>query len=198
MKIQELMTSEVRACRPEDNLSAAAQAMWEGDLGCLPVVDGEHKLVGVITDRDICMAAHLRGAPLWTLPVAETMAKNVFSCGPADKPADVLELCAEKRIRRVPVVDGEGLLIGMVTLSGLAHAVEGDGKARPGVSAKDVCRTLSAVTSRRPQAVGARMEIEVTRQSLEAKGTLFPTPRGESRKSTARDKKPRKSRSSKS
>jgi len=178
MKIQELMTKNVQTCRPTDSLSHAAQAMWEADVGCLPVVDDEQLVVGMITDRDICMAAHLRGAPLWAVPVADAMAKVVFSCAPNDKPADVIELCSDKRVRRVPIVDEAGKLLGLITLAGLAHAIE-SAKSKPGVSAKDVCATLGAVTARRESQASARMEVEVTRETLAAKGTLTPAPRAD-------------------
>ncbi len=202
MKIKELMTSDVRVCQPNDNLSTAAQAMWEADVGCLPVVDGQGKLVGMITDRDICMAAHLRGAPLWSVPVAEAMAKVVFSCQPDQKVSAVLDLIVEKRVRRVPVLDGEGKLAGLVTLSSLAHVLDADTKVKSGVSAKDVCRTLSAVTARRPAPIEARMEVEVTRAGANAVGTLTPAPRAatpakSASKPAANAKKPKKQRSAK-
>jgi CBS domain-containing protein len=205
MKIKELMTRDVRVCQPGDNLSTAAQAMWEGDLGCLPVVDGNGQLVGMITDRDICMAAHLRGAPLWSVPVSDAMAKVVFTCQADHKVDAVLELIGDKRVRRVPVLDTEGKLAGLVTLTTLAQAVDSGAKAKAGVTAKDVCRTLCAVTAPRPATVDARMEVEVTRAKLPAKDTLTPAPRAAAgEKSSAKaaaksasDKKPKKQRSGK-
>jgi CBS domain-containing protein len=183
MKIQDLMTSGARVCQPADNLSTAAQSMWEGDVGALPVVDADGKLVGMITDRDICMAAHLRGAPLWAVPVSEAMAKVVFSCRPEQKIEDVLALCAEKRIRRVPVVDGDSRLVGLTTLSMLAQAVDGEGKNKPGISAKDICRPLTTITSRREPQSSARLEVEVTRTTLAASDVLTPAPRSGATKS---------------
>ncbi len=205
MKIKELMTANVRVCQPTDNLSVAAQAMWEGDVGCLPVVDGEGKLTGMITDRDIAMAAHLRGAPLWSVAVGDAMAKVVYSCRAEHKLDEVLALCIDKRVRRVPIVDDAGKLIGLVTLSSLAHALESEGKHKPGVSAKEVCHALSQVTRRRETPVSARMEVEVTRESAEAKGMLTPAPRSGAKSTEKQDlkskpsaeKKPKKSRAGK-
>ncbi len=202
MKIKELMTTAVHVCQPTDNLSVAAQAMWENDIGCLAVVDSEGKLAGMITDRDICMAAHLRGAPLWAVPVGEAMAKMVYTCRPEQKLDDVLAVCVDKRVRRVPIVDDEGQLVGLLTLSSLAHALDSDAKLKPGVSAKDVCRAFSEVTRRRETPVSARLEIEVTRESAAAKGLLTPAPRaadksGEkpsTKSKPSADKKPKKSR----
>lgn len=209
MKIKELMTTNVRVCQPSDNLSVAAQAMWESDVGCLAVVDGEGKLTGMITDRDICMAAHLRGAPLWAVAVSEAMAKVVYTCRPEQKLDEVLAVCVDKRVRRVPIVDDAGKLVGLVTLSSLAHAIDSDGKHKPGVSAKDVCQAFSEVTRRREAPVSARMEVEVTRETAEAKGLLTPAPRAagkhdakpaekqDSKSKPAGDKKPKKSRAGK-
>ena len=81
MKIETLMTSDVRTCRANDSLSAAAQAMWESDLGCLPVVDDSNGVVGILTDRDLLMASHLRGAPLWMIAVREAMASCTIPAG---------------------------------------------------------------------------------------------------------------------
>ena len=75
MKVEDLMTRSVGTCRPTDTLSSAAQLMWERDCGCVPVVsdDGSNRVVGMLTDRDICMAAHFRGASPGALPVGQVM-----------------------------------------------------------------------------------------------------------------------------
>src|SRR5690606_32936140 len=64
VKIEEIMTRDVRTCSPDDTLATAAQVMWEMDCGVVPVTDREGKVVGIITDRDLAMAAHLQGVPL--------------------------------------------------------------------------------------------------------------------------------------
>src|SRR4051812_31561741 len=64
MKIDEIMTRNVRGISPDETLGTAAQIMWENDCGAVPVVETDGRLVGIVTDRDICMAAHLQGAPL--------------------------------------------------------------------------------------------------------------------------------------
>src|SRR5687767_6253206 len=64
VKIEDIMTRDVRACSPTDTLATAAQIMWENDCGAVPVVDADERIVGIITDRDLAMAAHLQGVAL--------------------------------------------------------------------------------------------------------------------------------------
>lgn len=119
-RVREVMTRQVVTCRESDSLSRAAQAMWDADCGSLPVVGEQDKVVGMITDRDICMAAYTRGKPLAELAVSGTMSSNPVTCRPTDTLPAVMELMAERQIRRVPVVDDEGRLAGIVSLADLA------------------------------------------------------------------------------
>ena len=64
MKVGDLMTKDVKACSQHDSLNRAAQLMWENDCGSVPVVDSDSKVVGMLTDRDICMAAYTKGIAL--------------------------------------------------------------------------------------------------------------------------------------
>src|SRR5215472_13332338 len=80
MDIERVMKHDVMACHPNDSLNRAAQLMWENACGCVPVVDEVGKPVGLITDRDICMAAYTQGRPLDAITVDASMARNVISC----------------------------------------------------------------------------------------------------------------------
>jgi hypothetical protein len=82
MKAGELMSQPVHKCSPEDTLEHAARAMWEADVGCLPVVDEEGRPVGVLTDRDVCMAAYTQGVALRDSRVSSAMSHSVISCSP--------------------------------------------------------------------------------------------------------------------
>lgn len=64
MKVQDIMTADVETCRLDDTLDRPAAIMWERDCGVVPVVDDESRIVGMLTDRDICMAAYTQGRPL--------------------------------------------------------------------------------------------------------------------------------------
>ena len=84
MKVADSMTRDVRACSVHDSLNAAARVMWENDCGCVPIVDSQGRLVGIVTDRDICMAAYTQGVPLEAIPLERVMAARVISCSRTD------------------------------------------------------------------------------------------------------------------
>jgi len=117
-KISEVMTSEVQIVRPDDTLQDAAAMMAEQDVGALPVCDGS-RLQGMITDRDIAVRAVANGRDADT-PVREVMSEDVIWCSEDDGTQDVLERMGERQIRRIPVVDANRNLVGIVSLGDLA------------------------------------------------------------------------------
>ena len=144
MNVEKVMTREVCSCSPGDRLDRATQLMWEGDCGALPVVDEKRRVVGVVTDRDICMGCYLQGVPLWGATVSSVMSKELFTCSPEDEVGDVERLMREKRIRRVPVVNGARELLGMITLGDLARTSQSSAlqKAMGGLA---ITKTLAAI-----------------------------------------------------
>jgi len=142
MRIEQLMARPVQHCRAEDSLAHAASLMWEHDCGCLPVCADDERLVGIITDRDICMCALFRNEPLGSLKVAEAMARNVLACSPAEGVGDAEARMREARVRRLPVVDDGGRLVGIVSLADLAREADGAGKE---ISESEVRNTLAAI-----------------------------------------------------
>ena len=123
MKVKELMTKDVVSCKPSCSLAEVAKFMWDYDCGIVPVVNEEGRVLGVITDRDICMAAYTRGVLLRELTVASAMSKNVQSCSPESRITEVERLMKGAQIRRLPVVDAVGSLVGIITLGDIAlHA----------------------------------------------------------------------------
>ncbi len=148
MKVQEVMTKAVSTCRTDEALATAARLMWERDIGAVPVVGAEGQLVGIITDRDICMAAYFTGEPLSSMPISEHMSKEVFTAGSAQDIESAEELMRSKQIRRLPVLDEARALVGMVTLGDVARAAAARG--RKGVPVEDVAATLAAVSQPRP------------------------------------------------
>lgn len=123
-KVRLVMTPNVSTATPADGLNRAAQIMWEGDCGVVPVTESDGSLVGVITDRDVCMAAYTQGQPLAAVPIDAAMARTVFACSPDDTVHQALHLMREHRVRRMPVVDEAGRLVGVVTLADLARHVD--------------------------------------------------------------------------
>jgi CBS domain-containing protein len=152
MKIEQIMTSQLFTCRPEDSLQTAAGIMWDHDVGCVPVTSADGKLVAVITDRDIAMAAYLCGGSLAERRVTEAMSKKVFSVQSDDEVRQVEHVMRTYQIRRVPVVDAAGRPVGLVALNDLTRTVRGR-QGRDGVvGAAAVAATLAAVGAprRRP------------------------------------------------
>ena len=126
MRIEQLMVKSPQSCRPGHTLSEAAQMMWDHDCGCLPVTegDGSQRVVGMITDRDICMAAQFHGRPLGEIRVRDAMAKDVWACNPGDLPCEAEAIMREARVRRLPVVDEANQLLGLLSLADLAREAE--------------------------------------------------------------------------
>lgn len=146
MKVEQLMTRTVRTCGPRDTLNQAARIMWETDCGCVPVVEGDGRVIGIVTDRDICMAAYTRGLPLWALQVDGAMAHQVHTCRPGDTLAAATRTMRANQLRRLPVVDEAGVLVGLLSLRDLAvEAAREHGRRRAEVSSEEVAETLGAV-----------------------------------------------------
>jgi len=148
MKIEELMTQNVRTCRSGDSLSAAAQLMWDGDCGCIPVVidDRSKRVVGMITDRDICMAAHFRGCRPGEIAVGDVMSTGVRAVGPSEELADAEAIMRDAQVRRLPVVDANQELLGLVSLADLAREADRKRKSKePPITEQEVGDTLTAI-----------------------------------------------------
>ncbi len=122
MRIEQLMTKVTRTCRSGHSLSEAAQMMWDNDGGCLPVTagDGSQRLLGIITDRDICMAIRFGAGALTELRVEDAMTEVVRACNPGDPISEALAIMGEACVRRLPVVDESERVIGMLSLADLA------------------------------------------------------------------------------
>lgn len=121
MKVWEVMIRAVKTCSAGDSLDTAAQIMRVYDCGCVPVVDRDRQVVGIITDRDICMAANLRGRALKDSPVGSAMTKEVFTCEADQEISAVERIMRDRQVRRLPVVYAGNRLVGIVTLDDLAR-----------------------------------------------------------------------------
>jgi len=144
MLVSELMTKVVRTCRPDDMLTAVARDMWDGDCGCVPVVDDRNKPVAVVTDRDIAMASFLTGEPLHRIPVKSAASQTVHTVRDDETIEAAMKLMTAHRVRRLPVVDGTGHLIGVLSSADLARAEAS--KATNGAKPSPFTWTLSAIS----------------------------------------------------
>jgi predicted transcriptional regulator len=131
--------------------------MWENDCGVLPVVSEEGEVVGLITDRDICMAAALKGEPLANISVEDTTTGRVFACEPDDDVRTALETMQENRVRRLPVVSADGMLQGLLSLNDIVLKAElPRDKKTPDISFIDVVNAYKSISQHRAPAVQAQ------------------------------------------
>ncbi len=147
MRVKELMTVAPWSCRISDFANTAAQIMWDRDCGIVPVLGDDGRVVGVLTDRDICMAAHFQDLPLSQLSVASAMSQAVFACRPEDDVRDAERQMREKQVHRLPVVDRDGWLAGMLSLSDVAQAATRLGLRERG--SDELVETVAAVSKPR-------------------------------------------------
>lgn len=114
MKVRDIMTQTAVCCGPETNVGAAVEMLWIHNYGMLPVVDGNNKLIGIVTDRDFCIALGTRNRLPGNLTVGEVARAPVFTCKPDDDIHEALSTLAEHQVRRLPVVDGNGVPQGVL------------------------------------------------------------------------------------
>ncbi len=117
MKVFEVMTIEVGFCRLEDDLTNAAQIMWEKDCGIVPVVDSEKRVVGVITDRDICIAAATRNRQTSQIKASEMNFRAPVVCAMEDDLKDVLRRMRKYKVKRLCVTNQFKELLGVISLT---------------------------------------------------------------------------------
>lgn len=159
MKVSEVMTTSPTACILTDSLADAAGLMWQNDCGILPVVAEGGRMRGVITDRDICMAAAMSGRQLAHIAVEDVISGKVFACRADDDVRVALNTMRENKVRRLAVVDEDDMLEGMLSMNDLVLiAKERKGNKTPGVSYADVVDTYKSICERwsppQVQAVG--------------------------------------------
>jgi CBS domain-containing protein len=151
MQIRDVMSREVFSCTTDVPLTEAARIMWDRDLGAVPVLDGATgRPCGVLTDRDIAMAAYTQGKPIAEIRVSEAMSRGLHCARPDGDLTQAHALMRHHQVRRLPVLDESDALVGMLTLNDLALAAT-DGARM--ATRLDVSETLAAVS--RPRSSGA-------------------------------------------
>ncbi|MCK6458678.1 MAG: CBS domain-containing protein [Planctomycetes bacterium] len=155
MKVKSVMTKQVATCLPGDSLGAAAEIMWNKDCGIVPVVEaGSQKLLGLVTDRDLAMAALLSNRPTDAIRVGDAMTTKLFTCREEDDLREAHDTMREHKVRRVPVVDDKGRLAGLVSLSDLAREAFSTRAAAAARRQRECARTLAAVSQQREAGTG--------------------------------------------
>jgi len=156
MRIADIMSRPAVTCRPNESLQEAARLMWECDCGAVPVVQDDGAVTGIVTDRDIAMAAYTKGERLRDIRVAEAMSKVVFTVRPETALEDAERLMSDKQIRRLPVVDERKRPIGIISLGDVARSAIGQGSGGRGgrgdhgeSGERDAARTLAEISKPR-------------------------------------------------
>jgi len=117
VKVRTVMTKDVVACQPHSNLAEVATQMWHRDCGALPVVDALGHVAGMVTDRDICIAVAMKGRPADRISVQEVSTGQLFAVAPDDDLQTALNLMTTHQVRRLPVIDAHGALVGIVSMN---------------------------------------------------------------------------------
>ena len=146
MLVKSLMTSEVKSCAADTSLAAAARIMSNRDCGIVPVVDAQQKLLGVITDRDVCLAVATRFRSPDELPVRDVMTKRVYTCSPDDDARTALKLMKNHAVRRLPVVTADGRVSGLISIDDLV--LRADSHKGADVSNDDVFDAFKSICAR--------------------------------------------------
>ncbi len=153
MKVHELMSTDVKSCTEDTDLATASRIMWDGDCGFVPVVNADRRPIGVITDRDICIAAATRSTAPAAIRAGDVMAREISTCNGHDDVQAALAILKTRRVRRLPVVDAQHRLIGVLSLNDLV--VESDLRRGAGVPAEEVLDTLKAISAHPGRLVSA-------------------------------------------
>jgi CBS domain-containing protein len=143
MRVEEIMTKDVSYCAPGTNAAEAAELMWTRNCGSLPVVEDGGHVVGMITDRDLFIALGTQDRRPADLPVGEIMNRDLSICAPGDDLRQALKTMAEKQSHRLPVVDENGALKGILSIDDIVLRAEADGLS------KDVLKAMKAICERR-------------------------------------------------
>jgi CBS domain-containing protein len=123
MRVDEVMSGWVETCRADDPLDVPARIMRDQGCGCVVVVDDARHPVAVVTDRDICLCALMTFTSLPMLRVSQAMSRNLATCGPGASLAGAEGTMCRWHVRRLPVVDSAGKLVGLLSLDDIAWAV---------------------------------------------------------------------------
>jgi CBS domain-containing protein len=150
MKVSELMNRKVATIGAGESLAHAVELMLEHDCGCIPVIGKAKELVGILTDRDVCLAALRTDRPLSKLGVDAAMTADVFTCTPRDDVAVAEAAMGQHQVRRLPVVDDQRRVCGILSLDDLARRARADvGTLAPPLREDSVGRTLGEITRKR-------------------------------------------------
>jgi len=123
MRVRDVMVRNVKFCSPEANLAAVAEKFWKDGCGTLPVVE-DRRVLGIITDRDICIALGTRNQKAAEVLVKDVALPKLFYCSPEDDIHAALKTMSAQKVRRLPVIDTNGALQGILCLDDIVLFAE--------------------------------------------------------------------------
>lgn len=156
MNVDDLMSNQVESCRMHDSLARAAQIMWDHDCGCVPVVDDERRVVAMVTDRDICMAALSQGRTLNEMNVESAASTAVVATRPDSTIESAEALMKQNQVRRIPVTDRGGRLVGILSMNDITRRVQRTTTRPDGLSGDLIAETFAAIGAPREVQFGRR------------------------------------------
>jgi CBS domain-containing protein len=143
--VHDAMRTRVYVCTPEDTLARAAQIMWEKDVGCLTICGPGRKALAMLTDRDISMAAFMQWKHLAETSVESAMSRNLCTCSPDDELGQAEDIMRANQVRRLPVVDAQGVLVGLLSLGDIARYVRQHSRTHGSQAQQRLADTLAAI-----------------------------------------------------
>lgn len=149
MRIHDLMSKPAVTCPTSATLEHAARLMWEFDCGVVPIVDAKGHLTGILTDRDVCMGAYTQGRRLRDIPVTAAMTQNVIALRGEESVEEAERLMADNQVRRLPVLDHDDQVVGVVSLNDIARLAKAS--RRIGID-RDLVTTIAAIGQPRTEA----------------------------------------------
>lgn len=142
-RVKDVMTDEVQTCGPEDTLEAAVEIMRNRGCCCVPVVDARERVVGLLTDRDAVICALQMGKRLSDIRVGEACSRGVITCDCDDALDRAEQLMRVNRVRRLPVLGRDRVLVGVISLTDLARHMGHSAAGSTSLSPKQIAAVLA-------------------------------------------------------
>jgi CBS domain-containing protein len=149
MTVKDVMTEQVATCSLDTNLAAAIEILWENDCGALPVLDNSARVAGMLTDRHICIALGTRNIRPSDLTANDVMETRLAICASSDHIRSALQTMREMKVRRLPVITGDGVMEGIVSIDDIVRNIRRDFGAVDAVSSGEMVTALQEILSRR-------------------------------------------------
>lgn len=149
MRVSQLMSRECATCRPTTSVAEVAEVLWRRDCGVLPVIDHAGRVIGVVTDRDLLIALGTKDRQASHVSIAEVLSGHLYAVGPDDDIERAIDLMRQHQVRRLPVTDEGGRLLGMLSINDLVLGANGRGAP----TATMILETMKAISAHRQVAL---------------------------------------------